>query len=196
MDGTYKKIAQVANYLTRREGGEIDRLKLVKLLYLADRYHMRKYGRLVTGDYYFAMQYGPVGSTAANMASLSEWLGEEQLSYASKYLSRKDNHTVASINEVDMDELSESDVEALDFAYANFGGKRASDLVDLTHKYPEWVNQKDALDAGAARVPIDTLDFFEDSTLVTDDKFKTESRQLQIARDIYQEENVIKALTN
>ena len=43
----YKKATQAINYLTKKEGGQIDKLKLIKLIYLADRYHLRRYGRRV-----------------------------------------------------------------------------------------------------------------------------------------------------
>lgn len=38
----------------------MDNMKAYKLLWLADRYHLRHTGRFVTGDTYFAMPKGPV----------------------------------------------------------------------------------------------------------------------------------------
>jgi len=37
----YKKATQAINYLVKKEGGTIDKLKLIKLVYFADRYHLR-----------------------------------------------------------------------------------------------------------------------------------------------------------
>jgi uncharacterized phage-associated protein len=188
MEATYKKIAQVQNYLARKEGGKIDKLKLVKLIYLADRYHIRKYGRLVTGDYYFAMQYGPVGSVTKDIAGFSEYLAPEELEYAQKYLAPLggDTNTIISVNEVDGDELSETDVEALDFAYQTFGSRDSVDLVELTHEYPEWSKRKGQLDLGASRVLIDNVDFFENPANFRDDKFALDSDFLAESKEIYE----------
>lgn len=188
MEATYKKIAQVQNYLTRREGGKIDKLKLVKLIYLADRYHIRKYGRLVTGDYYFAMRYGPVGSITKDIAGFSEYLAPEEIEYTQKYLAPLggDANIITSVNDVDKDELSETDLEALDFAYETFGTKTPDDLIDLAHEYPEWSKRKGELDLGASRVPIDNTDFFDNPTTIRDDKFAIDSEILADSKEMYE----------
>ena len=48
------------------------KMKALKLVYIADRYHLRKYGRLITNDTYFAMNYGPVPSGTKDIAEASE----------------------------------------------------------------------------------------------------------------------------
>jgi len=42
--------------------GETDFHKVFKILYLAERAHLVKYGRPIVGDTYMAMKYGPVPS--------------------------------------------------------------------------------------------------------------------------------------
>ena len=56
----YRKATQALNYFAGQEGDQINKMKVLKLLYFVDRYHIRKYGRLVTNDNYLAMQHGPV----------------------------------------------------------------------------------------------------------------------------------------
>lgn len=58
----YKKAAQTLNYFAIKNGGEIDKLHALKLVFFADRYHLRKYGRPITNDQYWAMRFGPVAS--------------------------------------------------------------------------------------------------------------------------------------
>lgn len=193
MEATYKKIAQVQNYLVRKEGGKIDKLKLVKLIYLADRYHIRKYGRLVTGDDYYAMQNGPVGSVTKDIAGFSEWLAPAEREYAQKYLAPLggDAHTIISLHDVDTDELSDTDVEALEFAYKTFGSRNAEDLVELTHEYPEWSKRKGELDLGASRVFINNVDFFENPSNINDDKFAMDPAFIAESKAIYEKREAI-----
>lgn len=42
--------------------GKMDKLKLLKLVYLADKYHLIYYGRTITNDDYYAMKHGPIAS--------------------------------------------------------------------------------------------------------------------------------------
>jgi len=160
-DFDFRKVTQVLNYLARELGGTINKLKAIKLIYLADKYHLRKYGRLVTGDQYIAMKLGPVQSGVKDIADLSDFLGSEERDYASIFIS-KEGHDIGSIREVDYDELSQTDIEALDFVLERFGNFRDSDLIKLTHRGYEWRRHENELKL-RSRVSMDIIDFFEDS---------------------------------
>ena len=84
----FRKATQAINYLATREGGQIGKLKLIKLAYLADRFHIRRYGRPIFNDSYLAMQYGPVGSSVKDIAELSSFLGPEERKYAARFLEK------------------------------------------------------------------------------------------------------------
>lgn len=64
----FKKATQALNYLAKKFGGNINKMQAIKLIYFADRYHLRKYGRPVTNDEFVAMGYGPVGSKTKDIA--------------------------------------------------------------------------------------------------------------------------------
>jgi hypothetical protein len=53
--------------------GEADRVKLTKLIYLADKYHLIRYGRTITNDDYYAMKYGPAGTTLKDILSFDRY---------------------------------------------------------------------------------------------------------------------------
>jgi len=73
---------------------QADKLKLVKLLFIADKYHLVQFGRTITNDDYWAMPYGPVGSTAKDVLSLDpDFLSEEEYKYAVEMLKPVDEHS-------------------------------------------------------------------------------------------------------
>jgi len=57
------KILELLLYLAHKRPGA-DKYQAVKFFYLADREHLRRYGRPITFEHYFAMWYGPVASNA------------------------------------------------------------------------------------------------------------------------------------
>ncbi len=118
-----------------------DKLTLIKLLFLTDKYHLIRYGRTVTNDEYWAMPIGPVGTLAKNILSLDEFLGTKELKYIQENLKKVSKHEFEKGNSCGLDEfdmLSETDVEALNFIIKKFGKMGKAPLIKYTHKYPEW----------------------------------------------------------
>ncbi len=157
----HEKSTQALNYFALQQGGRINKMKALKLLYFADRYHVRKYGRLITNDNYVAMQHGPVPSTTKDIAESNDFLDEELKAYSLDFIEPVDNLVLKSVCKVDKSVLSESDLEALQFAWDNFGHLTQFQLRDLTHLYPEWLRHKDTLRFETC-VPMYLLDFLED----------------------------------
>jgi len=157
----HKKATQELNHFALKEGGQINKMKSLKLIYLADRYHLRKYGRLITNDTYFAMNYGPVPSGTKDIAEASEFLSEREKQYAPQYIIPMDNLTLQSMNPVDDSVFSDSDFEALDFTWEKFGHLEQFDLAELTHEYPEWKKHEQALEMDS-RIQMYLEDFLED----------------------------------
>ncbi|MFQ5431748.1 MAG: Panacea domain-containing protein [Nitrospinota bacterium] len=131
-----------AVYYFLNKTGEATKLKLLKLLYLADKYHLIRYGRTVTDDDYYAMEHGPVGSTVKDVLEFNRFtLAENEYAYASKLFDRIDDKTLKAkpgIQSGELEMLSESDIEALDFIIKKFGKMTAAELRNYTHRYPEW----------------------------------------------------------
>jgi uncharacterized phage-associated protein len=161
----HRKATQALNVLARNSGGTINKLKALKLVFFADRYHLRKYGRAITNDRYFAMPYGSVPSGTKDIAEMSEFLGPQERIYAERFLikSASDGHDVESCREPDLAVFSESDLEALKFAWDHFGQMDGFQLADLTHLYPEWRRHEAAIVSGeCTRAPMNYDDFLED----------------------------------
>lgn len=157
----YRKATQCLNYFALKAGESVDKLRVLKLIYFADRYHLRKYGRLITNDIYFAMELGPVASSTKDIAEKSEFLDETESKYTNEYLRTRPQHKLESNKPVDIDVFSESDIEALDFVWDKFGHLSPSDLVKSTHEYPEWKRNRQALLLNP-RIEIKIEDFLDD----------------------------------
>jgi len=139
-------------------------MKALKLVYFADRYHLRKFGRPVVGDEYLAMNYGPVASGTKDLAEMSDFLGEEEERYAKRFIRPAESAiTYTSVHDVDEKVLSESDREALEFAWTRFGHVEKYRLAKLTHRYPDWKRHEASLRSKVvSRAPMNYRDFLED----------------------------------
>ena len=160
---SHRKATQALNFMARQAGGSIHKLKALKLVYFADRYHLRRFGRPVIGDEYLAMEYGPVPSNTKDIAEISDFLGKEEREYAKAYIQPNEFHSYRSERAVEEKVFSESDREALVWAWKNFGHIARFDLAKLTHEYPEWKRHEAALQAKlVSRAPMNYRDFLED----------------------------------
>lgn len=63
----YNKVIAIMMYIINKVGGKIEKYKLMQILFAADKYHLNKYGRPVTGDYYVKKEYGIVPANVENM---------------------------------------------------------------------------------------------------------------------------------
>lgn len=190
---TYKKATQALNLLARKKDGKINKMKAIKLIFLADRLHLRKYGRPIVGDMYWAMKLGPVGSLTKNVAELSS-ISEEALAYAKKYIKPVDEkkQTFASIKQEDLSVFSKTDLECIESVYNKFSDKDQFELAEITHEFPEWIKHKKELDGGKKRVKMDYDDFFVDS-LKGDDLFSQNKSDLEMAKESFSEQKEVSA---
>jgi len=180
-----RKILQSLNYLASYQDNKIiSEMKAYKLLWLADRYHLRQYARTITQDNYYAMQYGIVPSTAKNMVdNISNSVRNQ------KYIQKAEKYYYKSVTEVDMDVFSDSDVEVLNLILKNFGKMSPQALSNLSHDFPEWKRYEKNLTNGNKRsYKVDINDFFEnckeESGLFVDD-----DELLSLTKNLYSEMN-------
>ncbi len=132
-----QKAAQAAAYLLRRHGEPMPYVKLIKLLYLADRRSLVETGYPITGDRLVSMPKGPVLS---RILDLITWESRDEASPWRRHISLPSNYVVMAIGPHDEGRLSDYDREVLDAVFVEFGQMDKWDLVDLTHDLPEWVD--------------------------------------------------------
>lgn len=184
-----KKIIQALAYMAYKEPNHVmDNIKAYKLLWLADRYHVRRTGRLVTGDAYYAMPKGPVPSDAKNLlegqathlATDDQYLKEYIKCLGDKYeVVQAPNGKVFSI----------SDREAMDLVYNIFGTMDADRLSSYSHEYPEWLAYKDQIEKEGTKSSyrIDMDLFFENNGVDDRGLFADDEEALMLAKEVYHE---------
>lgn len=154
-----KTIAQVLHYLISNAGdGVMTKLFLLKTVYLADRYHLRKYGRLITGANYVAMRMGPVASQVKKMIESDQDADSNLREYFVPIGSASDA-PFRSVAKCSREFLSDTEIEALSVALAQFNKIGPKDIVNYTHMFPEWKNCEEAL-RGSRVVQMNIEDFF------------------------------------
>ncbi len=180
----YKKATQALNLLARKKGGRINKMKAIKLIFLADRLHLRKYGRPIVGDVYWAMKLGPVGSLTKNIAELN--VVEDGLKYVKKFIQPTDERkqTFVSLSKEDLSVFSKTDLECIDAVYKQFSDLDQFELAEITHNYSEWTKHKKELYGGKKRVKMDYDDFFID-THQGDDLFFRSKSDLKMAKESF-----------
>jgi uncharacterized phage-associated protein len=141
-------------WLLGRHNGTLEKLKLVKLLFYADRAHLAKYGRPITGGMYSAMPHGPVASALYD--DLKSWDCDVQ--HAPVRISGK--HVTAR-KQLDAESLSESDVEILTQIDREYGGLSALALRAMTHRLKAYKKNFHP-GAGIRSFPLPYEDFFLD----------------------------------
>lgn len=162
-----EKAAQIAAFFAQKERGTINIMKLVKLMYLADREAMARYATPISFDRMVSMNNGPVLSQTLNLIN-----GDVQQSAAAvwdAWMTDREGHKIsakkgASVEE--LDQLSDADLEVLADTWGRFGRMNQFDLSAYTHKNcPEW-----RFPEGSA-MPISEMDVFKALGKSTEEAF-------------------------
>lgn len=168
-----QKVAQMAAYFLKRRGGQMAYLKLMKLLYLADRESMGRYSVTMSEDVHVSMPQGPVLSATLNLIT-----GQVESPAWRSWVTPNANFEVSLSRPVDdwdlLDELSAADLEILESVWCGFGHMTRWQLVDYTHdRLPEWVDPK------GSSIPINPRAVF---TALG----RTEEQAERLARDLFE----------
>jgi len=124
-------------------------LKLLKLLYLADRKALVELGQPITCDLFVSMPQGPVLSRTYNLIR-EEPSPFDEPSYWRRFISPPADYDVRLLTkDVPNDYLSNAHEEILDAIFAEFGDWYRWDIVRYTHGLPEFQ------DPQGSSIPID-----------------------------------------
>lgn len=134
-----EKAAQVVAFFAIKQGGEINILKLTKLVYLADRSFLERYDYPILYDRLVSMPHGPVNSLTLNYVNgliedTKEW---------DALISDRMRHDVGLVQpdlQVEqLTQLSQAEVAVLSEIWDQFGHMSPYQLRNYTHdNCPEW----------------------------------------------------------
>ncbi|MHB1937521.1 MAG: Panacea domain-containing protein [Acidobacteriaceae bacterium] len=164
-----KAIAATIYIATRRPKPiELTQGKLFKLIYLSDKDHLVRFGRPITGDSYSAMEHGPVPSNLYNAfkdLSKSPSARSKDARALAKSVMLDTAYRYPRIeaqSEIDQLQLSESDMKSLDRIVKRFGKMTFSQVRQIAHDTPAWVNAWNSKQEDKDAAPMKFEDFFED----------------------------------
>lgn len=114
--------------------------RVAKVLYLADKLHLERYGFPITGDKYIKMCYGPVPSVTydaiKSLAGKSHSKHSETAQLVAKELSGAlivKGNSLEATREADVGELSQSMTDCLDEIIGQYDTLSFDTITDITH---------------------------------------------------------------
>ena len=133
------KTTQDAALFLKLNGGKMNYMKLIKLMYLADREALSRWERPLTGDSYFSMKNGPILSNVLDWISYGE-RPDEKL-YWCRHISNPSRYNISLKKDPGQDELSKREIKLIEEIYEKYKKFNQWEMVDICHKIlPEWEN--------------------------------------------------------
>ncbi len=124
---------------------DLDKLKATKLLYLADKHHLVRYGRPILGDCYFRLDAGPVPSRSLDIMNSTVDVFRVNIPTPNKdaFISKLKitDHKYPRFQQreaPDLSVFSSSEIESLKETLHEYGKLSISKLIKLTHKDATW----------------------------------------------------------
>lgn len=129
------RTTQAVGHLLRLYGAPMPYIKLLKLLYLADRRALLELGHPISFDLFVSMPHGPVLSRTYSLISGDP--ESEEGSYWYRYITRQD-YDVRLLEPTPNDQLSAAEEQILQAIFDEYGSWSKWRLRDFTHTLPEW----------------------------------------------------------
>jgi uncharacterized phage-associated protein len=179
-----KAVVQTIYYIHQKTG-PLEKMKLVKFVYLADKLHLLSYGRTITHDNYRAMMNGPVGSTTLDIFNEKlDYLKESDIEYSKVFLIRSGplGYQITNKN-IHLEKLSRSDTKIIDQIIEKFSHKSREELVEITHQYPEWKQfEKDLLTNSIKSADIQTSEMF---SVINNDPLGIDAEHAHLSKEAH-----------
>jgi len=150
------KATQMAARFVELAGGPVNYVKLLKLMYLADRAMLTRHGKPVTYDRWVRMKHGPVLSATYDLIKGSP------PGYWGAHL-QTNGFCVERVAESGTDDLSPAEQDAILDTFMEYGRFDTWALRDITHGLDEWQ------DPGSTSVPLTYREVLEVEGLGADE---------------------------
>jgi uncharacterized phage-associated protein len=137
-----KTLAAAAELLRLEPQRQMPYLRLLKLLYIADREALHEIGRPITGDRHVAMRYGPVPSRTYDIIK-----GEDTYSPEFFRHIEKQGYQLHLVDDPGNGSLNRFEIRKLRAIAERYREKDQWDTVELTHAFPEWQRNRPSGDS-------------------------------------------------
>lgn len=156
-----KKIMESILWLAKRKPEGVNMYWIIKAVFCADIFHLKKYGRVISGDHYAAMPYGPVPSKTYDILKMIDPLALEYSGYEQYPFERNGTRIIAS-REANTEVFSESDIEALQHGWDIVKDLSFDQIKKLSHDHISYKKKWEDPERKTESVPMDFEDMIED----------------------------------
>jgi uncharacterized phage-associated protein len=133
------KASQVVAYFLKLSGNEMNYNKLIKLIYIADRRMLKKYGMVLVGGKYFALPYGPINASLLDDIHNLKRKNIINLFYNSFEIKASNKNIIILKNDPGEDYLSKINKKMIENLSSEFISKNFDEMITYCHKYcEEW----------------------------------------------------------
>jgi uncharacterized phage-associated protein len=147
------KAIQAVGVLLRREGKRASRLRLLKLLYIADRISLAKTGSPILGSKIVAMRHGPVHS---DIFDLIKGVHIDEPVWSRHF--RNVGRDVVLEEEPEVGRLSRFEIELLNQVVDQRSDLSDWDVAEETHGFEEWQKSyPDPMENTSRPIPLELL---------------------------------------
>ena len=174
------RVTQAAARLLRLRGGRMAYLKLIKLLYFADRRALAELGRPISFDLFVSMPHGPVLSRTYDLVASEP--DPTQPSYWHDHISAPDaDYSVQLLREPPNDQLSPAEESILDAVFARYGRLSRWQVRDESHALPEYRDPEGSSEPISIRDVLVHQGFSEEDAAAVVDALTAEAVADQVA---------------
>ena len=145
----FEKSLQASGVLLRLEEGRMASMRLLKLLYIADREMLAESASSITNDRAHARKHGPVLSRIHDLIRgsgprFNDW---------NQYIHTQ-GYAIKLVNDPGRGQLSRGEIDKLTEVSERYRNKDHWELSDLTHDFPEWKQHwPDDTEGGSYPIP-------------------------------------------
>jgi uncharacterized phage-associated protein len=132
------KATQAAAYLINKYGGRLNYMKLIKMIYIANRESLALYGQPIVPDSFVSMPHGPVLSSLYDQISNPS---EDLSSYWDQHIEMVERYTLGLKGDPGVFKLNRRSLKLLDKVDSEWHEKSQYAIRDWTHdrkNIPEW----------------------------------------------------------
>jgi uncharacterized phage-associated protein len=137
-----EKAIAAAAFLLEREGGELDMFLALKMLYLADKQALIRWGKPITGDSFVALPKGPVLQEVYDLFKGTDAVKAHQARW-NECFTELVSHKIRLRQKVDIGLLSEREMDILEEARQKINEMAPWEVARWLHETcPEWRDPK------------------------------------------------------